>query len=107
MQFSKLCWNLCSIRWLKPRPRQVSSINPFGLKILNTLFCTGEISNSNLLLKTEIDSEFLILLSKSTQSFKVAGKKECLKQSVQQWEIGVWLFLVLIVWFHFRIKLIR
>ena len=61
MQFSKLCWNLCSLRWLKRKRRQFSSVNPFGSKILNILFCTGRISNSNLLLKTEINSEFLIL----------------------------------------------
>ena len=58
-------------------------------KNLNTFFCTGRISDSNLLLKTEIDSEFLILISKSNQSFKVEGKKEYLKQSVQQWKIDI------------------
>ena len=31
---------------------------------VSTLLCTGRISNSNLLLKTETDSDFLILSSK-------------------------------------------
>ena len=54
-------------------------MNPFGSKMLNTLFCTGQISNSNLLLKNKIDSEFLILISKLNQPFKIEGKKEYLK----------------------------
>ena len=70
------------IRWLKLRRRRVSSIYLFGSKISNTLFCNGRISDSNLLLKTEIDLEFLVL-SKVNQSFKVEGKKEYLKQSVR------------------------
>ena len=82
MHFSKLCRNLCSLRWLKLRRRRVSNIYPFGSNILNTLFCNGRISDSNLLLKTEIDLEFLIL-SKVNQSFKIEGKKEYLKQSVR------------------------
>ena len=65
------------------------------------------ISDSNLLLKTEIDSEFVIVWSNLNQSFKVEGKKEYLKESVQQWKIGIWLFLVLMVWLHYGIKLIR
>ena len=90
MQFSKLCRNLCSFRLLKPKRRRVSCINPFGSKIFNTLFCTGQISDSNLLLKTKIDSEFLILLlSKLNQPYKVEGKKEHLKQFVRQWKIGI------------------
>ena len=61
----KIMSNLCSLRWLKPKPRRVSSINPFGTKILNTaIICTGRISDSNLLLKTEIESGFLILSSR-------------------------------------------
>ena len=65
------------------------------------------ISDSNLLLKTEIDSEFVIVWSNLNQSFKVEGKKEYLKESVQQWKIGIWLFLLLMVWLHYGIKLIR
>ena len=71
------------------------------------MFSTGRINASNLFLKTEIDSEFLILSSKLNQSLNVEGKKEYLKQSVQQWNIGIWLFLVLIVRLHLGIKLMR
>ena len=38
--------------------------------------------DNNLLLNNE--SEFLILISKENQSFKVEGKNEYLKQSVRQ-----------------------
>ena len=60
-------------------------MNPFGSKMLNTLFCNGQISNSNLLLKNKIDSEFLILISKLNQPFKIERKKEYLKQSIRRW----------------------
>ena len=52
--------------------------------MLKILFCTGRIKDNNLLLKIEIDSEFLILTSRLNQSFRVQGKNEYLKQSVQQ-----------------------
>ena len=61
------------------------------------LLSSGRINVSNLFLKLEIDSEFLIFSSKLNQSLNVEGKKEYLKQSIRQWIIGVWLFLVLIV----------
>ena len=48
------------------------------------LFRTGQMKDRNLLLNSDIDSEFLILISKENQSFKGEGKKEYLKQSVQQ-----------------------
>ena len=35
--------------------------------------------DNNLLLNSDIDSEFLILISKENQSFKVEGKKRVLK----------------------------
>ena len=70
-------------------------IRPFGSKILNTLFCTGRMSDSNLLLKTKINSEFLILISKLNQSFKVEGKKRILKKSVRQWKLVHKYFLFL------------
>ena len=53
----------------------MSIINPFGSKILNTLFCTRRIRDGNLILKTEIESEFLMLSFKLNQSFKAEGKK--------------------------------
>ena len=54
----------------------------------------------------EIDYEFLMLSSNLKQSFKVGEKNEYLKQYVRQLEVGIWLFLVLIVSSHFAVKLI-
>ena len=39
------------------------------------LFRTGRMKDNNLLLKSDIDSEFLILISKENQSFKEKGEK--------------------------------
>ena len=47
--------------------------------MLKILFCTGRIKDNNLLLKIEIDSEFLILTSRLNQLFRVEGKNEYLK----------------------------
>ena len=52
-------------------------------------------NDNNRLLNTAIDSEFLIVISKLNQSLNVEGKKEFLKQSVLQWNVGIWLVLVL------------
>ena len=52
--------------------------------MLKILFYTRRIKGNNLLLKMEIDSEFLILRSKLNQSFREQGKNEYLKQSVLQ-----------------------
>ena len=35
----KPCLNLCSLRWLKPRPNQVNSFIPYGLQISQILLC--------------------------------------------------------------------
>ena len=63
--------------------------------------------DNNLLLNSDINSEFLTLISKENESFKVEGKKEYLKQSVRQWEVGILLFLVLMVGSQFGIKFIK
>ena len=44
-------------------------------------------SDINLFLKAEMDSEFLMLSSKANQSLRVDGKNEYLKQSVRQWKV--------------------
>ena len=44
------------------------------------MFCNGQTSDSNLFLKSEIDSEFLILSTKLNQSCKVEGKKRILEK---------------------------
>ena len=65
--------------------------NPFGSKILNGLFCTGPVSDRNQLLKTEVDSEFLILSSKLNQYFNVEGKKilETICSPMEDWYMTV------------------
>ena len=45
--------------------------------------------DNNLLLNNDIESEFLILISKENQSFKVEGKNEYLNQSVRSQSGGI------------------
>ena len=54
---------------------RVKNFKPSGSKILYMLFWTERMKDNNLLLNSDIDSEFLILISKENQSFKVEGKK--------------------------------
>ena len=75
--------------------------------MLKILFCTERKKDNNLLLKIEIDYEFLILTYRLNQSFRVQGKNEYLKQSALQLQIGSYLFLVLKVCSRLEIKLIR
>ena len=103
----KSCQNLCSLRWLKPNLRRDRNFKPVGLKILYMLLWTGEIKDNNLLLNNENGSAFLMLGSTMTQSFRVTGKKEYLKQSVRQLKMGILLFLVLSVGSHFGTKCIN
>ena len=52
--------------------------------MLNMLLWIGRMNDSNLFLKTDIDSELLIFSSRLNQSLKAEGKKEFLKHSVRQ-----------------------
>ena len=70
----KLWWNLCSLRWLKPKRKRVRSFNPIGSNTLYTLRGTEWMNDSSLLLKIAINSEFLIVTSNLDQSLKVEGK---------------------------------
>ena len=106
-QSRKLCRNLCSLRWLRPNLMRYRNVRPFGSKILYILVLNGWIKDNNLLLNTEIDSEFLMLRSKSNLTIRVEGKKENLKQSVQQLKMGTLLFLVLVFVSHFGTKFIK
>ena len=55
--------------------------------MLYTLLGTGPMNDSSLLLKTEIDSEFLMVTSNLNQLLKVEVKKEFLKvfSTVECW----------------------
>ena len=48
-----------------------------------------------------------MFISKLNQSFRVEGKKECLKQFVRHLCDGILLFFVLIVGSYLQIKLIK
>ena len=63
---------------MKTNHRRVRNVKPFRSKILYILVWTGRIKDNNLLLKIEIDSEFLILRYKLNQSFGVEGRKRVL-----------------------------
>ena len=104
MQSWKLCRNLCSLKWLKPKRKRVKNFNPIGSNILYTLLSRGRMNDNSLLLNIETDSEFLIISSYLHQSFRVEGKKEFLKQSVRQWKVGIRFILVLVVCWIFEIK---
>ena len=71
------------------------------------LFWNGRIKDNSLHLNKEIDSEFLMLISKLNQSFRVEGKKEFLKQFVRHLYEGALLFLVLMVGSYLGIALIK
>ena len=96
-QFSVLCQNSCLPRWLNPKREQVKSVNPFWSKILKTPFCTGRINNNNLLLKTEIDSEFLILSSKLNRSLEV---DEAICSTTEYWNMAISCSYCLIIFWN-------
>ena len=75
--FWKLWWNLCAFRGLRTTGNR--DFKPYGSKILYMLFWTRWMKENSPLLNSDIDSEFLILIPKENQLFKVEGKKEYLK----------------------------
>ena len=64
-------------------------------------------NDTSLVLNIANDSEFLISTSQLNQSFRVDGKKEFLKQSVRQWNVGKRFPLVLTVKVHFAIRFFK
>ena len=107
MQSWKLCRNLCSLKWLKPKRKRVKNFNPIGSNILYTLLSRGRMNDNSLRLKywnwLRVSHSFIYLY----QSFRVEGKKEFLKQSVRRWTVGIRFILVLVVCWIFGIKLIK
>ena len=55
------------------------------------LFCAGRVNNSNLLLKTEINLEFLISSSKLNQSLNVEEKKvlQAICSTMEDWNMAI------------------
>ena len=103
----KIMLNLCALRWLRPRRRRVRNFNPLRSEISYILFWNGRIKDNRLHLNKEIDCEFLMLISKLNQSFRVEGKKELLKKFVRHLYDGILLFLVPMVGSYLGIKLIK
>ena len=74
---------ICSFRWLKPNRKRLNNFNPCGSKMLKILFFTGTIRDNNVIMKTEIDSEFLVLKSRYwTNHLGHREKNQYLKQSI-------------------------
>ena len=88
MQSWKLCRNLCSLRWLKPKPKRFKNFNPTGSNILNKLLLKGRMNDRSLLLNIDSGSEFLIVSSDLYESFRVEGKNRILETvctTVKDW----------------------
>ena len=73
-QSAKLCLNLCSLRWLRPRRKCVRSPIPIGLWILCMEFAWGQPIFSNEALNKENDIAPLIFSSSLFHSFMAFGK---------------------------------
>ena len=76
----KLCLNLCSWKWLKPRHNLFISLIPIGLWQLQMLFGLGNMNFKTLLLKKATLSELRMSVSRLFYPFIVDGKKEFLKK---------------------------
>ena len=83
-QSAKLCQNLCSLRWLRPRHKRVRSLIPTGFWILYLEFAWDRAIFSNDALNKENDVAPLILSSSLFHSSMTFGKNEFLNVLVQQ-----------------------
>ena len=81
-QSRKLCLNLCSRRWIKPKPSLVISFIPIGLWQLKVLLGVGHINCKMLFWKRTNFSELLILFSRLFHSITVDGKNEFFKKNM-------------------------
>ena len=66
---TKLCRNLCSLRWLKPTRNLAKSFIPFVLYTLNMLFASGLIKLNRCFLNKAYLSALCISWSKESKSF--------------------------------------
>ena len=83
-QSAKLCLNLCSLRWLRPRCKGLRSLIPTGLWILYVEIAWGWPIFSNEALKKENDVAPLNFLSSLFHSFMTFEKKwilECISST--------------------------
>ena len=80
----KLCFNLCSLRWLKPTRRRINNSKPEISLVSNVPCAVGRIKSKSALQKTEYEGAWQIDVSSLFHSLIVWGKKELLKVSVLQ-----------------------
>ena len=92
----KLCLNLCSRKWLRPRRSLVRYLIPLQLWQLETLFGDGLINFNKFFLKTLRSAALRRLVSNLLHSVTVDGKKELLKDLCLVWNrVILFVFLVL------------
>ena len=92
----KLCLNLCSREWLRPRRSFVRYLIPLQLWQLKTLFGDGLINFNKFFLKTLRLAALRRLGSNLFHSITVDGKKEFLKKLYLVWKrVILSVFLVL------------
>ena len=71
----KLCRNLCSRKWLRPKRMRVNNFNPFGWWTLYISAGLGRIKLSSARLKISSEEEFFMLRPSLFQFKKQEGKK--------------------------------
>ena len=80
--FWKLCFNLCSLRWLKPTQRRVNNFKTETSLVPKVLFAVDWIKSKSALRNTEYEGARQIEVSSLFQSLIFWGKKELQKVSV-------------------------
>ena len=83
-QLVKLCFNLCSLRWLRLRRKHARSLISIGLWILYVELAWGRTIFSNEALNKENDAAPFIFSSSLIHSFMIFGKNDLLNVSVLQ-----------------------
>ena len=96
----KLCLNLCSFKWLRPKWRRMWKINPFGRLTLKTLLLRGFIKSKIFFLKVEYKRELRISESNLFHSTNADGKKELRKKLFLILNWGITKFWQFLVWYE-------
>ena len=96
----KLCLNLCSFKWLRPKRRRMWKISPFGRLTLKTLLLRGFIKSKIFFLKVEYKRELRISESNLFHSTNADGKKELRKKLFLILNWGITKFRQFLVWYE-------
>ena len=84
----KLCQNLCSRKWLRPKCRRVNNFNPFGWWPLYISAGLGRIKLSSARIKISSEEAFLMLRQSLFKFKEQEGKYVDLKRTVRtSWAI--------------------